>query len=72
MIRSRTASSICGGRSPLAPAYYQGRPAQAWLEGLDRRHYRLSRNPMIFGPGTPRRSRTRTLKSGASFLRTCS
>ena len=37
---ARSAPSIFGGRSPMAPAYYQCRSAQIWIDALDRRHRR--------------------------------
>ena len=32
--------SVSRRRSPLAPAYYLGRPAELWIDAEDRRHRR--------------------------------
>ena len=39
MPTARPALSLSGRRSPMAPAYYQGRPAHVWITALERRHH---------------------------------
>jgi hypothetical protein len=39
-------------RSPMAPAYYHGRPAYVWITALERRHHRSAG---IAGYPQPRR-----------------
>ena len=40
MRTAHPAPSIPRRRSPLAPAYYLGRPAELWIDAVDRRHRR--------------------------------
>jgi hypothetical protein len=44
MRAARLALFISGRRSPMAPAYYRGRPAHVWIDALERRHHPLNRH----------------------------